>query len=158
MSLIKELVKATGKLNIEIKGPDGRVKESIYIPNLVVTAGKNFIANRMKDTVSGFTQKAQMSHMAVGISNTAPNIADTTLADELNRVALTTAGGSVSGAVVTYAATFSPGPSSAGAIVEAGIFNDDGTPGGDMLCRTTFAVVNKGVDDTMSITWTVTIS
>jgi hypothetical protein len=27
-----------------------------------------------------------------------------------------------------------------------------------MLCRTTFAVVNKGNDDTMSITWTVTIS
>jgi hypothetical protein len=157
MSLIKELVKATGKLNIEIKGPDGRVKESIYIPNLVVTTGKNFIANRMKDTVSGFTQKAQMSHMAVGISNTAPNVADTTLADELARVALTTAGGSVASAVVTYAATFSPGTGT-GAIVEAGIFNDDGTPGGDMLCRTTFAVVNKGADDTMSITWTVTIS
>jgi hypothetical protein len=157
MSLIKELVKATGKLNIEIKGPDGKVKESVYIPNLVVTTGKNFIANRMKDTVSGFTQKAQMSHMAVGISNTAPNVADTTLADELARVALTTAGGSVASAVVTYAATFNPGTGT-GAIVEAGIFNDDGTPGGDMLCRTTFAVVNKGADDTMSITWTVTIS
>jgi hypothetical protein len=157
MSLIKELVKATGKLNIEIKGPDGRVKESIYIPNLVVTTGKNFIANRMKDTVSGFTQKAQMSHMAVGIGNTAPNVADTILDDELARVALTTAGGSVASAVVTYAATFSPGTGT-GAIVEAGIFNDDGSPSGDMLCRTTFAVVNKGNDDTMSITWTVTIS
>lgn len=156
MSLIKELVKATGKLNIEITGPDGKVKESIFIPNLVVTTGKNYIANRMKDTVSGFVQKDQMSHMAVGIDNTSPNVADTTLADELNRVALTTAGGSVSGAVVTYAATFLPGSASAGAIVEAGIFNDNTT--GDLLCRTTFAVVNKGVDDTMSITWTVTIS
>jgi hypothetical protein len=155
MSLIKELVKATGKLNIEITGPDGRVKESIYIPNLVVTTGKNFIANRMKDTVSGFTQKLQMSHMAVGIGNTAPNVADTILDDELARVALTTAGGSVDAAVVTYAATFNPGTGT-GAIVEAGIFNDATT--GDMLCRTTFAVVNKGADDTMSITWTVTIS
>jgi uncharacterized protein (DUF697 family) len=93
--------------------------------------------------------------MAVGIDNTAPNVADTTLADELARVALTTAGGSVASAVVTYAATFSPGTGT-GAIVEAGIFNDDTT--GDLLCRTTFAVVNKGADDTMSITWTVTIS
>lgn len=156
MSLIKELVKATGKLNIEIIGPDGKVKESVFIPNLVVTTGKNYIANRMKNTVSGFTIKNQMSHMAVGITNTSPNVADTTLASELNRVALTTAGGSVSGAVVTYAATFSPGSASAGAIVEAGIFNASSS--GDMLCRTTFAVVNKGVDDTMSITWTVTIS
>lgn len=155
MSMIKELVKATGKLNIEIKGPDGLVKESVFIPNLVVTVGKNYIANRMKDTVGGFTQEDQMSHMAVGVDNTSPNVADTTLADELARVALTTAGGVVTSAIVTYAATFNPGTGT-GAIVEAGIFND-GTAG-TLLCRTTFAVVNKGADDTMSITWTVTIS
>lgn len=155
MSLINELVKATGKLNIEIKGPDGQVKESIYIPNLVVTVGKNYIANRMKDGTSSFTQQNQMSHMAVGELATGAVVGDTTLADELARVALTTAGGTVAGAVVTYAATFGPGTGT-GAIVEAGIFN--AASSGTMLCRTTFAVVNKGVDDTMSITWTVTIS
>lgn len=155
MSLINELVKATGKLNIEIKGPDGQVKESVYIPNLVVTVGKNYIANRMKDGTSAFTQESQMSHMAVGELATGAVVGDTTLADELARVALTTAGGTVAGAVVTYQATFSPGTGT-GAIVEAGIFN--AASAGTMLCRTTFAVVNKGVDDTMSITWTVTIS
>lgn len=155
MSMIKELVKATGKLNIEIIGPDGLVKESIFVPNLVVTVGKNYIANRMKDTVSGFTQLVQMSHMAVGTLATAPVVGDTTLATELARVALTTAGGSVASAIVTYQATFNPGTGT-GAIVEAGILN--AASAGTLLCRTTFAVVNKGVDDTMSITWTVTIS
>jgi hypothetical protein len=65
---------------------------------------------------------------------------------------------------VTYQSTFAPG--AAGAIVEAGIFNEstltgtsnsDSLVGGSMLCRTTFPVVFKGVDDTMTITWTVTI-
>ena len=37
-----------------------------------------------------------------------------------------------------------------------GIFNDDET--GTMLCRTVFAVVNKAANDTLSVTWTVTIS
>ena len=160
MSLIREFVKATGQLNIEIKGADGQVKESVFIPNLVVTVGKNFIANRMKDSTSTFTQLAEPSYMAVGISNTAPNVADTTLADELARVALTTQGGTVSNAIVTYQATFNPGTGT-GAIVEAGIFAGaaSGTAdSGTLLCRTTFAVVNKGADDTMSITWTVTIS
>jgi hypothetical protein len=27
-----------------------------------------------------------------------------------------------------------------------------------MLCRTVFAVINKGANDTMTITWTITIS
>ena len=30
--------------------------------------------------------------------------------------------------------------------------------GGDMLARTKFAVVNKGADDSMTITWTITVS
>ena len=43
-----------------------------------------------------------------------------------------------------------------GALTEAGIFN--ASSGGTMLCRTEFDVVNKGSADTMTITWTVTVS
>ena len=43
-----------------------------------------------------------------------------------------------------------------GAVTEAGIFN--ASSGGTMLCRTVFAVVNKGADDGMSITWQITVS
>ena len=30
--------------------------------------------------------------------------------------------------------------------------------GGDMLCRTVFSVVNKAADDTLSVTWTITLA
>jgi hypothetical protein len=152
MSLIQESVKVIGELNIQLMDLNGHIKQNLLIPNLVVTSGKNYIAARMKD--SG---PVQMSHMAIGTSTTAAAVGDTLLVAEIARVGLTTAGGTVSTNVVTYNATFSPGIGT-GAITEAGIFNSGTANTVTMLCRTVFAVVNKGADDTMSITWTVTIS
>ena len=56
---------------------------------------------------------------------------------------------------MTYVASFGAGDGT-GAITEAGLFN--AASGGDMLCRTTFSVVNKGSQDSMTITWEVTVS
>lgn len=150
MSTIVETVKATGQLSVKLVSGNGQVKENFVVPNLVVTVGKEFIAARMKDG-----GPVEMSHMAIGSDNTTPVAANTGLGNELGRVALQTAGGSVSGAVVTYEATF-PAGTGTGAVQEAGIFNAN--TAGTMLCRTVFGVVNKGADDTLSITWTVTIS
>lgn len=144
----QDLLKASGALKVVVTGADGQVKEERVIPNLVVTVGKNFVASRMVGTSA-----AVMSHMAIGSDNTPAAAGDTALGSELGRVAL--AGASAATNVVTYTATF-PAGTGTGAVVEAGIFN--ATPAGTMLCRTVFAVVNKGVDDAMSITWTVTIS
>lgn len=152
MSTIVETVKATGQLSVKLVSGNGQVKENFVVPNLVVTVGKEWIAARMAD--SG--QPVQMSHMAVGSDSTAAAAGNIGLGSELGRVALTTAGGTVSGAVVTYEATF-PAGTGTGAVTEAGIFNASSTPD-TMLCRTVFGVVNKGADDTLSITWTVTIS
>jgi hypothetical protein len=60
-----------------------------------------------------------------------------------------------SGAVTTYTASF-PAGTGTGAVVEAGVLNN--SSGGSLLCRTVFAVVNKGADDSMSITWAITVS
>lgn len=144
----QEVLKASGALRVVVTGKDGKVKEDRQFKNLVVTVGKNFVASRMVGTSS-----AAMSHMAVGTGTTAPAAGDTTLQTQAGRVAL--GGSSVAGSVVTYTATF-PAGTATGALTEAGIFNDATT--GTLLCRTTFAVVNKGVDDAMSVTWTVTIS
>lgn len=146
--LAQENLKMTGRLKIEVFNPDGSVKESREIDNLVVTAGKDFIASRMVGTAS-----AVMSHMAVGTGTTSPVVGNTTLETEIARVALSS--GTASGSVATYAATFNAGTGT-GAITEAGIFNASSS--GTMLCRTTFAVVNKGAADAMTITWTVTVS
>jgi hypothetical protein len=61
----------------------------------------------------------------------------------------------VSNNIVTYTATF-PAGTGTGALTEAGVFNDSSA--GDMLCRTTFSVVNKAAADSMIITWAITIS
>ena len=128
--------------------------------NLVVTAGKNWVASRFKDTVGGgFTQKAEMSHMALGTSGTAAAVGNTALTAEISasRIALTTDGGTVSNATVQYDATWTSSHG-AYAIQEAGIFNHGTSGSGDMLARTVFAVINKGTDDTVSISWTITVS
>jgi hypothetical protein len=145
--MLKDNLKVTGDVVVTITGPDGRIKDKREIKNLVVATGKTFIAARMVGTPT------VMSHMAVGAGNTTADAADTTLNSELGRAVLTAAGST--GPVVTYTSSFAPGTGT-GAVVEAGIFND-GTSG-TMLCRTVFAVVNKGADDAMSITWAITVS
>lgn len=145
--MIKDNLKVTGDVLITLFNTDGSVKDSREIKNLVVTTGKEFIAARMVGTPT------EMSHMAIGASSTAAANGNTALGSELGRVAL--ASDTVSGAVVTYTATF-PAGTGTGAVVEAGILN--ASSGGTMLCRTVFSVVNKGADDAMSITWTITVS
>lgn len=149
--MIQEQIKVTGDVVVEITGPDGQVKDRREIKNLVVSAGKTFIAASMLKTTSN--SPAAMTHMAIGSSSTAAASGDTALGSELGRVSLATA--TSSGAVVTYTASF-PAGTGTGAVVEAGIFNAGSS--GTLLCRTVFAVVNKGADDAMSITWAITVS
>lgn len=141
-------LKLVGKVSAVLTGPDGKVKQHVDIHNLVVTAGKNFVASRMVGTAS-----AVMSHMAVGTNGTAAAAGDTALGTELGRVALTS--GTAANNVATYTATFPAGTAS-GALVEAGIFNAGAA--GTMLARVTFSVVNKAPGDALTITWTVTAS
>ena len=149
--LMKETVSPKGQVSIEIFSPKGDLKEKVNIPNLVVTTGRNYIASRLNDAA----QTDVMSHMAVGSGTAAATLADTTLGTELTRVAFDS--DTIVDNVITYVSTYAAGVGT-GAITEAGIFNDAGAGLGDMLCRTVFDVVNKAVDDSMVITWTVTIS
>lgn len=145
--MLQDSLKVTGDVLVEIIGADGTLKDRREIKNLVVTTGKEFIAARMVGTPT------EMSHMAIGAGTAAAAAGDTALGSELGRVSL--ASDSASGAVVTYTASF-PAGTGTGAVTEAGVLNA-GT-GGTLLCRTVFAVVNKGADDAMSITWQITVS
>jgi|TARA_R110000823_G_scaffold60791_4_gene145182 hypothetical protein len=141
--MLHDNFKMVGHLSIAIN--NNVVQE---VPNLVVTDGKEFVASRMKDTTSG-----AMSHMAIGTGSVAAATSNSALGSEADRQALTAT--SVSGTAITYTATFNAG-SGTGAITEAGLFNN--STNGQLLCRTVFAVVNKGSQDSMTITWTVTVS
>ena len=145
-----EQIVATGTLKITVTAPDGTVKQEQEVKNLVVTTGLGYIASRMKDATA-----TAMSHMAIGTSSTAAAANNTTLGTESARVALTST--TVTANAVAYVASFLAGtPATLAGIQEAGIFN--ASSGGTMLCRTVFSIVNKDVNDTMSITWTVTMA
>jgi hypothetical protein len=150
--MINENLKLSGQLNIVLKDKAGNVKEEREVKNLVVDAGLAYIASRMTGT-----SKSVMSHMALGSGTTAAAAADTDLESILgSREALdsTTISGTNNEKVV-YVSSFEAGDAT-GAVTEAGIFN--ASTSGDMLCRTVFSVVNKAADDTMSVTWTITLS
>ena len=140
--MINDDLKLTGALTIALN--DEIVQET---ENLVVTAGKNWVADRMNNA------NTVMTHMAVGTGTTAAAAGNTTLVTENDRNALTST--TVSGNAIAYVATWAAGDGTA-ALTEAGIF--DAASGGDMLCRTVFSVVNKGSADSMTITWTITVS
>jgi hypothetical protein len=146
MNLIEGL-KMKGELTIVVRDESGLVKNSLHVPNLVVTAGKNFIASRIVGTASPI-----MSHMAIGTGTATPAAGDTTLGTEAGRVVTT---GTASTNQVTFTSTF-PAGTGTGAITEAGVFNQVSL--GTMLCRTTFPVVNKAAGDSIAITWVVTVS
>lgn len=146
-----ETLKATGALKIERINSTGDIVETLEVPNLVVTVGKNFIASSMIKTTTN--SPAAMSHMAIGSDQTAAAAANTTLGLELGRSVLTSS--TVSANAVTYTATFAAGTGT-GDIKEAGIFN--AASAGTMLCRTTFPIVTKQAGDSIAITWVVTVN
>jgi hypothetical protein len=150
--MINDQLKFTGEVKLVLRDKDGNVKDTREVKNLVVRTGLAFIASRMVGT-----SKAVMSHMALGSSSTAASAEQTDLVSMLgSREALdsTTITGTYN-EKVQYVATFEAGDAT-GAVVEAGIFN--ASTGGDMLCRTVFSVVNKAADDTLAITWTITLA
>jgi hypothetical protein len=143
--MITDNFKLKGRVDLVLSDERGTVKEIITIPNLVVNTGKNYIAARMVSNAN-----VLMSHMAVGNSSTAATLTNSNLISEVSRVTLSDS--VLSGNSVVYSASFPAGIATA-ALTEAGIFND--AVSGEMLCRTVFAVVNKGVADTLNVTWTV---
>jgi len=146
--MMNDGLKLRGDVALVLRDKNGNVKEERKINNLIVNTGLNFICDRMKN------DETAMSHMALGSGSTAAAASDTTLGSQLgSREALDS--DTVSSNTITYTSSFEAGDAT-GAVTEAGIFN--ATSGGTMLCRTVFAVVNKSADDSLSVTWTITLT
>jgi hypothetical protein len=147
--MLNENLKLRGDVALVLKDKNGNVKEKREINNLIVSAGLEFICSRMAGTSANV-----MSHMALGSGTTAAAAGQTDLVSILgSREALDSS--TASSNTITYVSSFEAGEGT-GAVTEAGIFN--AASSGDMLCRTVFSVVNKEADDTMSVTWTITLT
>jgi len=147
MKLHSKNIKMTGDLVVRKFDEQLNLVEQIEVNNLVVTTGKEYIAQRIASNVTDI-----MSHMAIGSNNTTASLGNTQLIAQLGITPLDRV--DVLGTVVTYSATFAPGVGT-GNIVEAGIFNSD--TAGIMLCRTTFPVIVKDPSTTISITWNISV-
>lgn len=115
-------------------------------PNLIVAAGKTFLANAL-----WAASPTPFSHMAGGSGSAAPLSTDTALGAEHIRVALSSASTLVN--VATLTAVFGPGIGS-GTWEEAGLFN--AAVAGTMFSRVTFGVLTKNAPDTYTLTWQIT--
>jgi len=147
--MFNETLKLSGQLAIVLRDKDGNVKEERTEKNLVVTTGLNYIASRMKDATA-----TAMTHMALGSGTTTAAAGQTDLVTLLgSREALDST--TVTANAVAYVSSFEAGDAT-GAVTEAGIFN--AASGATMLCRVVFSVVNKAADDTMTVTWTITLA
>ena len=150
--MLKDLLSVKGDVQIVKVCETGEVEKYNYT-NLVVSAGKSFITSRM----SGNTINV-MSHMAVGTSAASAATGDTALGTEIGREYLTIAGGTPTTNTITYSAVF-PAGNATGALAEAGIFNAELSESSNvMLCRTVFPTINKLSGDSVTITWTVSLT
>lgn len=147
--MLNDQLKLKGRVGIVLKDKDGNVKETRDIDNLVVDTGLDYIASRMKDATA-----TAMTHMALGSGTTAAAAGDTDLGSILGSRELLDST-TVTDNTIQYVASFEAGDAT-GAVTEAGIFN--ASTGGTMLCRTVFGSIAKQADDSMSVTWTITIS
>ena len=146
--MIIDGLKAKGTLDIVVRGPDRNIKDEKKVENLIVDTGLDFIASRMSGTSENV-----MSHMAVGTGSTAAAAADTALGTELDRNALTST--TVTDNAIAFVCSWAAGDGT-GSLTEAGLFNASSAR--TMLCRTVFGTVTKAADDSMTITWTITVS
>lgn len=123
----------------------GNVKDTREVHNTVTTSGKNGLAEQ----ILAAPTLNKPTHMAVGTGTPAANA----LGVELDRNALTSK--TRSGAVVTFVGNWAAGDAT-GALTEAGVA--DAASAGNFWLTTSFSVINKGANDTLQITWTLTVN
>jgi hypothetical protein len=164
MASVKDGLKAKGRVAIVLKDKNGQVKETRDINNLVVDDGLQYIISRMKNTTP-----TAMSHMQIGTGVNSPAGAvagDSDIKTKFRDKESASSSIAANGLSITYSATFgahSNDPTQSIAestpqIVEAAITNNSANATGDCLCRVEFPVVSKGPEDSITISWQISLS
>jgi len=151
--MIRDAAEVRGICRVEVFGPDGELKDFREVENLIVSAGRDAIIERLDSSPT----TAQPSHMAVGTGAVAPAAGNTTLGAEIattGRQAL--ASSTSSGGVLTMVANWAAGQATNAAITEAGVLN--AASAGTLYSRATFTAIAKAAADTLQITWTYTLT
>lgn len=132
----------------------GKLKYEEFNQNMIVDTGKTSLASAL----TGVTANNQgiITYCAVGTGTTAPTESDTDLETELFRKLVSVR--SSSGNVATFQ-TFYTTSEANGTLGEAGLFGDDASgtaDSGTMFARVLISRT-KTSNDTLTLTWTITI-
>jgi len=147
--MINDSLEAKGYVELVVTDPNGNVKEK-KVSNTVVNTGKLFMVNRLlpitsdtvaysigvgsDDTAVAPNQVGLIAALGARIASVTPVLAMTTIANDS----------------VQLEANIGVGATTL-LIKEAGLFS--ALTGGVMLARTTFGLITKGPEDTLTITW-----
>lgn len=147
--IISEGIKLSGHLTITVR--DAKTDEILRVvenDNLIVDAGLNLVRDMILGT--GLTP----SHIAIGLSATAPAAGDTTLGSEVFRGLITrrTANDKLANMQLFLDTTSGNGNT----LKEAGIFTR--SSGGTMLSRVTYPEIVKTSSLTVTFTWDITLA
>lgn len=144
-----------GKLDVLLYDEFGNLKDERHFDNLIVDSGFEGVAYRIAPH-NGAAANSPWNYIAIGTGSTAPAAGDTALVSELTRLQDATATyTTTSGKQLQLQVSFGPGVGT-GNIAESGLFN--AASGGSMLARQTFTTISKGASDTLTVTWTITLS
>lgn len=142
MMLEKIHIKGTPTFTL-ING-DGEVVSKFTTPNIITSAGRNYIASRMFNNTA-----PTMSWIAIGSNGTPTLFADSQLYAETARNSMQDY--FLTQNIITYKAVFGPGVGT-GIIQEAGTFNSSNT-NNYMISRVAFPAFTKSSADTVIVEW-----
>jgi hypothetical protein len=140
----KEQLAFSINLTATLYDADGNMKEERAVKNTVTTAGLAGIMDQLLASPS----LGKATHMGVGTGTPGGSALGTEIGTRQAFSSKTR-----DAAVVTHVASFGAGVAT-GALTEAGIF--DASSSGNMWMSASFSTINKGANDTLQITWTLT--
>ena len=143
-------LKLHGHLRLDLVGEDGAIKQSVEKDNIIVNNGFDFIC----DAIGNSSRGAVMGYIAIGTSNTAAAATQSALLAEIARVSAAYSHSSGT-KIFTLVSSFAAGTGT-GALTEAGVLNASSS--GTLLDRVVFSTINKAAGDTLTATFTFTLS
>jgi hypothetical protein len=154
--MINDSITVKGNVDITLFDKDGNVKQHEYVKNLVTTLGKNFIARKLVDSFIEGVSPDKIQKIGIGIGTTAANVADTTLANQvqINNTHNQTVD-NVNTNQASYITTFLENqPAVQRTISEVGLFTNNDV----MVCRTVLSsTFTKATTDYLVVNWTLQI-
>lgn len=158
-----ESIALKGRVDMMLYDESGALKDERHFDNLIVDSGLEGVASRIAPHAGSINPDSPFNYIALGTGDTAVAATDTELSAELpfgesySRLQDTEAqySDTESGKGLILSVTFLPGQAT-GTLQEGAVFN--ASTGGDMLARQTFDEIQKATGDTLTVTWTITLS